>query len=180
MKLNRVEKILIVLFMTHWQMYLTSGFRLNDLCLKTLTSQCEHSHNMTCGKDHCAAHETSCKSFLKLNGVLSRISVEQLLDDQTRKYQKLFKRIKECPIMPHVCTNGVNCLQKQSYPMRNGKIKILIDIECPCAGKYPVKCEKSYCATSQEACEEISLVNSDYLAKIQKCGNDNRILYKNF
>lgn len=175
---NNFQKYLIIFFLIHWQEN-AATFRLSDFCMKTLTLQCEHTYNVTCGRDHCSMNEEACKSFLKLNGIVSRISVEQLLDDKTRKYQKLFKKIKECPILPNLCMNGVNCLQKQLYPMRNGKINILLDVECPCSGKHGHKCEnKSYCGINNEACEELSLISNEVVPKIQKCGNDNKIIYK--
>ena len=175
---QKIEKYFLFLFIIHLQQYHANSLRLNELCIKSVTTQCDDLYGYTCGRDYCAVDEATCKTFLKFKSALSRITVEQLLDDQIRKFQRFIKKIKECQILPNICSNGSHCYQKQFYPMRNGRISILLDISCPCIGKYNYNCDKLHCATHMKACEELSLVNANYSSRIQKCGNDNKIILK--
>jgi hypothetical protein len=74
------------------------------------------------------------------------------------KIRKCSQIIKKPNLKNDICLNGVNCLKKQTVPLRSGNVNIMKNIACPCStpyNKFKYECSKMFCTLDKYSCDHL-------------------------
>lgn len=144
------------------------------------SSRCLENKMYACGINHCKMNQEDCLYLLKMTSLVRSMSFSHI--SNLRKYRDFFNRINDCPSSflecktTNICVKETKCKKTKVVPTGIGFIIFENATDCGCKGAFSYQCNKLYCTTSKEDCENLSLLNkvstkkrSALISKIKTC-----------
>lgn len=136
---------------------------------------CAGKYSIQCTTKLCTINTTTCQNFNELKKSI-------LINSEMRKYNKLMRNLKFCPmslvfVTHHTdfCSKKKDCFLKQDFAYAGEIINLIEKIDCKCEGTYEHECGNNLCATSAQKCRSLSQLN---LNDIKTCENQNVFTHK--
>lgn len=151
--------------------------------------KCSGKYAYQCNPSKCTLSKKSCDTLKEISFSMRSFRNLRMYQTQLGKYQDFIKRIKKCPsaekkLHPDdLCINGDNCFFKQTLRLKNAKINVIKEAECPCRANHTFHCAKNFCSTHKTSCSLFTnslQLNLIKVEDLKPCYNDNTLLSRNF